>query len=249
MAFDRLEAELRSLAADLRIDEPSATVAAVMDRVATEPVPRRVGLLARAADQVRRRWRAAIAAIAGILLIVVAVPPVRAAVTDWLSFGGVVVRHSPVPGPATAPPPPAASGRLSVADARRMVAFESVLPAALGTPSGAEVSADRRVLSFSWDNIPGGRVRLDEFNGELSPMFIKTSFYELEQVHIGSTTGWWTPKPHQVVTVDASGTEHTDEPRVAGQTMLWQKGKVTLRLEGNLTIDRATEIAVTTLGG
>jgi hypothetical protein len=249
MASDQLELELRSLAADLHIDEPSPMVAAVMLRVASEPIPHRAGFLARIVDEGRRRWRTAIAAIAGLLLIVVAVPPVRAAVTDWLGVGGVVVRHSTVPGPATAPPPPGASGALSVAQARRMVGFESVLPARLGTPSGVEVSADHRVLSFSWDNVPGGRIRLDQFDGEMSPIFMKTSYYELEQVHLGSIVAWWVPRPHLVVTIDASGAEHTDAPRIAGQTLLWQKGKVTLRLEGNLTMDQATEIALGTLGG
>ena len=249
MDFDQLESDLRTLSADLRFGEPANLATTVMDRIAAEPIPAPAGILTRTVYAIRRRWRAAIAAVTGLLLIGIAVPPVRAAVTDWFTFGGVVVRHSPTPGPSAAPGPPVVSGSLSLQEARGLIAFDPVVPTALGTPTGVEVSGDRRILSFTWENGPNGRVRLDEFNGELSPMFIKSIFQQLELVQLSSATGWWIAEPHQVVTVDANGNEHTDEPRIAGQTMLWQKGKVTLRLEGNLTEAQATTIANSSLDG
>jgi hypothetical protein len=244
MDVDSLEAELRSVGSALTI--PAAThdlSAAVMERLATEPTPAAVGRIALLAQAIRRRWRTALASIAGLLLILVAAPPVRATVADWFGFGGVVVRHSPNPGPTTAPAPPAATGGTRLNDARRLITFTPIVPRALGEPSAVEATADHRVLSMSWENTPDGRIRLDEFDGAVSTMFIKSVYGELEPIQVGFEPGWWFPNPHDLVTVDAQGHEHTEAARVAGPTLVWQVGKVTLRLEGNLTKDRAVTIA------
>jgi len=53
----------------------------------------------------------------------------------------------------------------------------------------------------------------------------------------------WIPYPHVFFYIDRNGEWHTEEPQKAGQTLLWQKDQVTLRLEGDLTRERALEIS------
>ncbi|MGH3716715.1 MAG: hypothetical protein ACRDT4_25140 [Micromonosporaceae bacterium] len=231
-----LGAELRALGRELPVGEPPDGLAdAVLTRIAELPVPRRSWL--------RRRWPALVAALLGLLLVGVLAPPVRATVAEWLGLGGVVVRHDPDPPPASAPPPPTAGTGLTLAEARRLVGFTPLLPRDLGTPDGVEVSADRRVLSLTWHRGGDGVLRLDQFDGRLDPSFAKSVHGDIEWVKVGGTSAWWIPRPHEVVVLAPDGTERREQARLAGKTLIWQYGSVTLRLEGDLTRDRAVAIA------
>jgi len=198
-------------ATDLTITSPSAVsltaerlTAAVMARLSEAPTPvpasRWQQLLRRVAIALADRRRRALVVAMVILLALLGVPPVRAAVADWFGFAGVSVRLDPTPGPTVASSPPTVGGTTALAEARALVAFEPVLPAALGPPQGVEVSADRRILSMSWTDKEVGAVRLDQFDGRLDYAF-------------------------------------------AGHTLIWEHGQTALRLEGDLTLARAVEIA------
>jgi hypothetical protein len=247
---DRLDAELRQLAGRLDVPAPDdALVTAVMTRIAAEPAPvaaspARVAVVA-AARSVRSwladRRRAAAVLLVALLLALALTPPVRAAVADWLGIGGVVVRPAESPAPSTAPPPPSASTGLTLEQARDLVFFAPRVPARLGTPDGVEVSGDRRVLSMSWD----GRVRLDQFAAQLSPLFVKSvhGSARVEMVRVGSAYGMWLPEPHELVLLDADGNERRESSRLAGPTLVWETYGTTLRLEGIADRDRALVIA------
>jgi hypothetical protein len=43
--------------------------------------------------------------------------------------------------------------------------------------------------------------------------------------------------------LDADGTKRTETARLAGHTLIWEHGTTALRLEGDLTLDRAIQIA------
>jgi hypothetical protein len=45
-----------------------------------------------------------------------------------------------------------------------------------------------------------------------------------------------------VTFLDEQGRSRTESARLAGQTLIWPVDDVTLRLEGDLTLGRATEI-------
>ena len=139
-----------------------------------------------------------------VVLALTGVPAVRAAVADWFGFGGVRVRLDPgtpapsAPGPSpTAPPSVPAVAAGSVAAAQEQVAFRVLVPAALGPPSGVEVSGDRRVVSMSW-TVPGaGVVRLDQFDGELDYTFAKSAA-GVEYTTVGGDFALWFDRPHEV---------------------------------------------------
>lgn len=233
---DVLVADLRALGATAPVPEPSAALPeAVLARVAQQPVRR---------SWLAHRRRALVAAAAAVLVGLAAAPPVRAAVSDWFGFGAVKVERgssSRSPAPTSAPPPSPVSGS-TVAEARRLVAFPVVVPAELGRPDGVSVSADRLVVSMSWDG-PDGPVRLDQLGGRLDYTLVKTA-RDVEFVTIRGEEALWFPTPHDLVWLAPDGTRRTSTSRLAGPTLVWESEGSTLRLEGNLSLTRAQTIAL-----
>jgi hypothetical protein len=194
-----------------------------------------------------RRVRAAVAAIVAVVVGAVAVPPVRAAVADLFGFGGVLVREEPGPAPSTAPAPPGATSDLSLAEAADLVPFRPAVPTALGDADGVEVSADRRVLSLTWETADG-TVRLDQIGARLDYAFAKSAT-GVAFVTVGGDFALWFPEPHEVVVLEPDGTARHESARLAGHTLIWERGTVTMRLEGDLTRARAVAVAETVRDG
>ncbi len=246
-----LVADLRALGRSVPTIEsdPDGTelATAVMARLTDVPPPRSAsrwqprwqGFRAAAG----RRRRQILVVVAALLLGSLGVPGVRAAVVEWFTFDGVNVRIHPAPDPSVtkAPPPPTAHGT-SLDRARRLVGFRVVTLPALGTPDGVEVSADRRLLSLTWDGAAGATIRLDEFDGTLDPLIAKTS-PDVEWTSVGRTTALWFERPHEVQILDAAGNPRTETARLAGHTLIWEAGGTVLRLEGDFTRERAVKIA------
>jgi hypothetical protein len=195
-----------------------------------------------AAGRYRRRVAVGLAVL---LLALTGVPAVRAAVADWFGFAGVRVRldreGAPPPSATPAPPPSVTSG-LTLGEARALVSFTPLLPAALGPPDGVAVSADRTVLSMSWDGAAGaGPVRLDQFAGGLDFVFAKTA-RDAEYTVVAGEMALWFDQPHAVSWLSGTASR-TEPPRLAGHTLIWQRGGTALRLEGDVTLDGARRIA------
>lgn len=241
--------DLAALSRSLPVPDAGARLSvAVMERVAELPAPvapRRPVMVWRSlVEAVLRRRRQVAAGAVAVLLTLVAVPPVRATVVDWFGFAGVKVNLGGETGPSEAPDPPVVEGGGSLEQARRHVGFELVVPAALGPPDGVEVSADNRVVSMSWTGGPDGVVRLDQFDGRMDYRFVKT-VPDVEFVTVDGGFAVWFDRPHEVVGLGRDGQPLDEPPRLAGHTLIWERGEVApaLRLEGDLTRDRAVEIA------
>ncbi len=253
--YGDLASELVALGRAVPAPEPSAGLpGAVLARVARRPAPTRPGPVDRAASGiagvVASRRRAVAATVVALLVGLLAAPPVRAAVADWFGFAGVRVELGERPGRTSAPPPPPAgasgpaeapAGSNGLAQARRLVAFDPVVPPELGAPDAVEVSDDRRVLSMSWDGADGP-LRLDQFDGRLDYAFAKSA----PGVRFTSVAGEfavWFPSPHEVVVLEADGSRRTETARLAGHTLIWERRGITLRLEGDVSLARAREVA------
>jgi hypothetical protein len=94
----------------------------------------------------------------------------------------------------------------------------------------------------SWSTDESGVLRLDQFDARLDFEVIKRApdvFY----VSVGGTDALWFDEPHEVALLEADGTKRTKSARLAGHTLIWQEGSTTLRLEGDVTLERAVEIA------
>jgi hypothetical protein len=234
MTDEQLADELRGLGRSAVVPPVAAGLAtAVLEAVADQPVRRTL------AEVVRARWRALVALLALLLAGAAVAPPVRAAVAEWLNIGGVEAR--PVgTGPSTAPEPPAAGGGLSLEEAGKRAGFSPAVPTALGSPG--QLAVNGGVVAMSWAT-PGGTVRLEQFQGELSPLYVKKYYSSLKFVE--SVGGYWFSTPHELVLVDKDGVERTQ--RVAGPTLVWVNSGVTFRLEGVPDMGRATEIGLSAI--
>ena len=123
-----------------------------------------------------------------------------------------------------------------------MVGFPVSAPTELGEPDGVEVSDDRRMVSMSWTSEEAGALRLDQFDGRIDYSLIK----QAPDVHYAAVDGGdalWFEEPHEVNLLRPDGTGATHPARLAGHTLIWQDGATTLRLEGELSLGRAIEIA------
>jgi hypothetical protein len=240
--LDRLADDLARLGRGLTAPPPSADLATtVMERVAVLPTPTSapVPWLRRLAVVGTRWQRRAAVAVVALLVALLATPPVRAAVADWFGFAGVIVQRGPV-GDGDVDPPPPANGGLTLAEAADLVAFTPLVPAALGDPDAVEVSADRVIVSMSWST-DEGPVRLDQFDGRLDFRVAKTS-PNVQYAAVGNTDALWFEEPHEVVILDDDERPRTESARLAGHTLIWPVGDLTMRLEGDLTLARAAEI-------
>jgi len=241
----RLERELRELGGRLRGPQAPDVTATVLARL--EPSIPPASRPARRAPARRRRLAvaAAVVVLAGLLL---AAPGVRAAVLNTFRFAGIEVhlggRHPP-PDRARLP----AETATSLEDARRRAAFPVRVPAALNAPDRVTVSGGTppRVVSLLYRPGPGrpGAIRLDQFDGTATPTFRKylTGGGQVERVSVDGQPALWFPFPHTVFYVDRDGRDQVGAARLAGSTLIWQAGTVTLRLEGRLTRDEALAIA------
>ncbi len=223
-----LEDELRALGRSAAVPPVADGLAAkVLERVAEPPVRRTF------AAAVKERWRALLALVALLLAGALVAPPVRAAVAEWLNIGGVGAVQVPS-GPSSAPPPPTVAGQLTVAEASKVAGFTPVVPAALGTPTGIEATPG--FVAMSWR--PAG-VRLEQFQAELSPMYLKKYYSELE--YLPAADAFWFSTPHELVLLKSTGDEQ--RVRVAGPTLVWVRNGVTFRLEGVPDKARAVDLA------
>lgn len=128
---------------------------------------------------------------------------------------------------------------VALGDARRAAMFPLRLPAALGTPEEVSLADQNRIVTLTYR---GGTVRFDQFDGAVSPVFLKQA-PDARWVEIGADTGIWLPGPHAVTYVDRDGIERTATARLAGPTLIWSAGQVTYRLEGLATMAEAVEVA------
>lgn len=228
MADDQLVRDLVALGRAADVPPPSDDLAfAVLQRVATAP-PRR--------SWWTRQRRVVALVVAAVALALLATPPVRAAVADWFGFGGVRVERGGSPSESAAPPTGVTGD-----DPVSSVEFQVYAPTELGEPDGVEVSEDARIVSMSWTT-DDGVVRLDQFDGRLDYTMAKQAD-DVTFVMVGGGDGIWFDDAHEVWVLGDDGSSATHPPRLAGHTLIWTNGATTLRLEGDLDLGRAIEIA------
>jgi hypothetical protein len=266
-----LERALTDLAASLEFPPTPDLAAAVTARLgeapAAAPAPPTPAARARRWLAGLAGWRRlAAAGLAVVLLaaaVLVASPGTREAVARRLGLRGIGVELGGPPPPTVTTTPGGRlelglGDRVTLEEARRRVDWPVLVPAAgLGQPDAVYVN----------EAVPsGGRVDLvyrarpglpaspftdvglliTEFQGQPTPEFLKkvTAMGVVEQVTVGGEPGYWfSGEPHFFTYQDAAGTLREEQTRLAGNTLIWQRGDLTLRLEGELPKEEAIRIA------
>lgn len=233
-----LERELSVLAGEIE-HPPTPDIASA---VAT-----RLGARGRRRTPLRTRRIAILAALTLLLPAgaVAAVPPARDAVLDALGIGSVRIERSPRA--VTLPPAskPDLGRRADPARAADAVGFVSVAATGLGAPVQTYVRdfPAGGALSHVYR---GGQI-LTQFRGTNGALYagkVAGPQTTVEQTQVNGARGvWLAGRPHAFLYVDARGRTRTETLRRAGNTLLWQRGPLTLRLEGARTKADALRIA------
>ena len=267
-----LERALADLAAALEFPPTPDLAAAVTARLgetpAAAPAPPSPAARARRWLAGLAGWRRlAAAGLAVVLLaaaVLVASPGTREAVARRLGLRGIGVELGGPPPPTVTTTPGGRlelglGDRVTLEEARRRVAWPVLVPATAGLGQPDAVHVNEAVPS-------GGRVDLvyrarpglpaspftdvglliTEFQGQPTPEFLKkvTAMGVVEQVTVGGEPGYWfSGEPHFFTYRDAAGTLREEQTRLAGNTLIWQRGDLTLRLEGELPREEAIRIA------
>ena len=194
-----------------------------------------------------RRWRRPVLIALAVLVVAIGaallVPPARTAILDWLGLRNVnVVRVDTLP--AARPLGRVDLGeRVSLAEAQRRAPWLLVPD---DEPDSAYVSdsVPGGLVSLVWGSPSKPRLLLTELTGHAYIDKIVLSGQAVEPVEIGDAGAWFQGN-HVVIFSDRSGVIHEGRARLAGNTLVWQLGGVTARLEGSLSKEQALRIART----
>ena len=190
----------------------------------------------------RRRWTAAVAALATVLAGLSLSPQVRAFAADLLEVAGIEISdEEPDSSPVPQQPLPGSRGS-DLEQAAAAAVFPLSVPATLGDPDRVTVVDEGRVVSMTWR---GGAVVLDQFEGTIGPVFSKQiGDLDVVRVDVSGDVGAWIPGPHDLMYVDRGGEVVIATARLAGRTLIWGDSTVSFRLEGaDLTRREAMAIA------
>ena len=235
--------ELETRLAELPVEFPPApdVAARVRARVEAEP-PQRAP---------RWRLRPALAIPLAVLAVAVggvaAVPSARSAVLRWLGIEGVRIERVPE-APTRAPSPALDLGE------RIPLAPATLVPQALGRPD-AVYDAPGDMVTLLYRPRPGlpeseqsgAGALLSQFPGRTNVQFIRKFAgpdTTIERVQVDGEPGYWVAgEPHGLLYEDPTGEIREAPTRLAGPTLVWRRGALTLRLEADVSKSRALAIA------
>jgi hypothetical protein len=192
-------------------------------------------------------WKAALAFGAAAVLVLLAFPGPRAAIADFFGIGAVrFIELSEIsPAPTTDFP---SGDEVSLETASSAVDFPILT---------LDQSPDLILLNHS---IPGGMVTLGygEFRGSyrllITQLHARTDEESLgkllldetivQRVDVDGARGFWIEgELHTVVILDRDGDAVVDSARLVGNTLLYVEEGRTVRIEGDLTLDQALNVA------
>jgi hypothetical protein len=244
-----LEQELR----ELQVEWPQTPdIAGAIAPRLTAPAPRRRWLLLD-----RPAWQLAVAAVAVVIAVVMAIPPARAAVLEFLGLRSVKIERRE--------PQPSRFGRgvvlgdpVTLEQARRRADFPVGVPAELGEPD-AVFFYDHAVMGPRVDmtyrprpglersGTTGVGLLVTEMKAVATPVIEKAvgSGAKVDQFTLdGDPAVFISGRPHGFAYTAPNGQTQFEEQRLAGNTLLVDRSDgVLLRLEGELDREEAIRIA------
>ncbi|MGQ0805904.1 MAG: hypothetical protein ACT4PI_18865 [Actinomycetota bacterium] len=246
-----LEAELRTLTRDLDAELGELDLStAVVRRLQTQSAPTRL-------RRPSPRRRVAVVLVAAIAATAVAaLPAARAAVNRIFEIGAIEVREEPPPTLV-----PSGSAELSLGaptaltDVRARVPV--VVPTAedLGSPdevwfddgAGGAVSLVYRAgPGLPASEHTGIGLLIQEFTGdgrEAARKYLATDSRARAVTVDGEEGVFLSGGAHYFFYTDATGADVLAEGRLVGNALIFTRGDLTIRLEGDLPLDRMVEIA------
>jgi hypothetical protein len=235
------------------------------DELAFPPAPDvSARVLARVTEPPPRRRRRALVLVLAVLAVAIgaafAVPQARTAILEFFRLRGATVQRV-----ETLPrvPPPAERSLdlgqpvpLTETGVPLVKLPEQLVPSALGPPDAAYVSEKPYGLRLTMvyepgEGIPespytGVGILVSEFVGEGATRFVEKmadAGTSVELLQVGPYPALWLEGGPHVVLFEGQNRVFEDRGRLAGNTLLVERNDVLVRIEGELTRERAIEIA------
>ncbi len=221
------EPELRALASFVDLPDERELAAAVRARLPGRPRRRRTALVV---------VTAALAAVT----VAFAVPPARSTILRIFHLQGAGIEYvDRLPNVLTSSLD--LGVRISPADAERTAGFRPLASDLLGRPD--EVSWDGSLLWYRY-----GRTRLlvSQFRARERIDLVKKVVERdtmITPVTVQGQPGYFITGGTHFLYLAPGGVVRTEPVRLRRQVLLWQHGPLTLRLEGDLTLQQALRIA------
>jgi hypothetical protein len=206
----------------------------------------------------------AVAALLIVALALVAYPPSRSAIANWVNLHLRIERVEHPPTPSTLP-----SGTLgdqlglglpyTLSDAQRLVDWKITVPGNLGQPDAVYVKypptlGEVTLVYAKAPDIPvsgqtGVSVLVTEARGRVNETYFQKIVgpnTTIEEVSVGGRAGYWiSGQPHNFIFTDADGQPFFDSLRLATNTLIFDRGDGTIvRIEADTTKERAIAIAL-----
>jgi len=198
----------------------------------------------------RRRLLVALAVlVVAVAAVLVVSPDARSTLRDWLGIGGAeVVRVDELPTVAPQSGSPDFGTPVTREEADDATSFPLRFPEELGEPDALFTRDEPGGMVVAvYGEAPRYRAVLVQWVGESTePSFQKLagSGTVVERVQVDGGRGIWLGgAPHFVIWFGADGSDHVDEPFLAGNVLLWEDGPLSYRLEADVSKERALEIA------
>jgi hypothetical protein len=198
----------------------------------------------------RRMLAIALAVLVVAVAAVMAVPQTRAAILEFFHLRGVTIERV-----GTLPTVPVRNElgplgeRVSLDQARERADFDVVVPEALGEPDEVyfwDGNPPGGMVSFVWGSREEPRAFLSEFRASVKDVIFKKAAANtrIEHVTIDGDDGYFlSGSPHQFSYFDRYGQYREELVRLVGNTLVWERGTLTLRLEADINRAEAVEIA------
>jgi hypothetical protein len=229
--MNELEQRLHTLGQELEYPPEPDVAPAVLAQLDRRPFP----------------WRAAAIAVAVLVVAVgaaFAVPQARTTILRWFHLRGVTVERVETLPPAEERSQAGGLGRpLSRGEAERVVGFELALPPRV-SPKRVYVVGD--ALASVVLRIRGRPLLLSEYRAADFSSLKKSATGEtaIEFVRVNGEPGLWLEGgPHTLTYFNRRGEFRERTIVIHGNVLLWTRGELTLRLEGNLTKAQALDIS------
>ena len=264
MGMERYELEVALAALSEKIEFPPTPALVTSVRAGIAGGARRPAWVPRSLFGEGRSWRGALAAAVAVIAVfggvMVFSPAARHAVADFFGLEGARIKVSPRPLPTDVPvlgEDLDLGDRVPLAQAEKNAGFDVLVPAELGAPDEVYSSPfTPRLVSLVYApdaEVPeaaetGVGVLISEFPGRFVKGSLLTKIVHaggrLSPVKVNGQPGYWiSGADHVLYFRDTSGEVIEDTVRIAGDTLLWESGDVTLRLESALTKTAALRIA------
>jgi hypothetical protein len=172
------------------------------------------------------------------LAVAFAVPPARSQILRWLGVGNARIELVDTLPQVTTQRPLELGEALSLDEARTRVGYHVVTSRLLGAPREVRLLGDQIAFVYGDRKLVVTQSHGTFFTKEVGP------HTHVQQLVLNGYPAYWVSgEPHVFGYVGRNGNPRPVELYLAGNALIWQRGELTMRLEGKLSRAAAVEIA------